>query len=258
MNESSHAASGPPPVGLAPEEARRLLEGTETVRRTARADAQGLAIPLLVLGPLVVGAAVLQQVGHWVAVHDLRPGESRYATDGELAFSNALDSFWGTVGAVGLLVIGVWFAVRSRRLGAGSGSGAWIAAAVAAFVLVAYNGLLGWVPGLSALTIVRALAPSALIAVALLLVAWRRHNGRLALWVLAFGVVTVLAALGFFGNRLYDLLDLLGVPADTVLAVGRYGDLVAQVALGVAMVVVGWRARRVDAGARPVGTVEAT
>lgn len=258
MNESSHAASGPPPAGLAPDEARRLLEGTENVRRTARADAQGLAIPLLVLGPLVVGAAALQQVGLWVAVHDLGPGESRSATDGELAFSNALDSYWGTVGALGLLVIGVWFAARSRRLGAGSGSGAWIAAAVAAFVLVAYNGLLGWVPGLSALTIVSALAPSALIAVALLLVAWRRHNGRLALWVLAFGVVTVLAALGFFSNRFYDLLELLGLRTDAVVTVGGYGDLVAQVALGVAMVVVGWRARRADAGARRVRGIEAT
>jgi hypothetical protein len=252
MDTSGNSASLAPSAGLDPDEARRLLERTEGLRRAARADAQGLAIPLIVLGPLTIGAAALQRFWQWWMVHDLGPGESRSATDGELAFTNAVDTYWGTVGAVGLLVIGVWFAVRSRRLGAGSGSGAWIAAAVAAFVLVAYNGLLGWVPVLSALALVSLLAPSALIALALLFVAWRRHNGRLALWVLAFGVVTVLAGLGFFDNRLYDLLDLLGLSTDAVLAIGGYGDLVAQVALGVAMLVVGWRSRRADSDSRAV------
>jgi hypothetical protein len=179
--------------------------------------------------------------------HDLGPGESRSATDGELAFTNVVDTYWGTAGATGLLLIGIRFAVRSRRLGAGAGSGAWIAAAAAAFVLIAHNGLLSWLPGLAPLGIVALMAPSALIALALLVVAWRRHNGRLALWVLAFGVVTVLASLGFFTNRLYDLLNLLGLPIDVVLAVGAWGDLVAQGAYGVSMLVAGRRARCADA-----------
>ena len=59
----------------------------------------------------------------------------------------------------------------------------------------------------------------------------------------------VLASLGFFDNRFYDLLNLVRLPTDVVLAVGGWGDLIAQVALGVAMVVAGLRARRADQGA---------
>jgi hypothetical protein len=229
--------------------AEEALARTEHLRRVARRDTQGLAIPLLVLGPLTVAAAALQRVWLWWMVRDLGPGESRSATDGEMAFTNIVDTYWGTVGALGLLAIGLWFGVRSRRLGAGAGAGAWVAAAVAVFVLVAYNGIFVWVPFLLPLTMVSVLAPSAVIALALLLVAWRRHNGRLAAWALAFGVVTVLASLGFFDNRFYDLLNLVRLPTDVVLAVGGWGDLIAQVALGVAMVVAGLRARRADQGA---------
>lgn len=247
MDSSGNAASSAAAAGLDPDEARRLLERTEGVRRAARADAQGLAIPLLVLGPLTVVAAALQRLWLWWMVHDLAPGESRSATDGELTFSHAVDTYWGTVGALGLLAIGIWFAVRSRRVGAGSGSGAWIAAAVAVFVLVAYVGVIGWVPFLAPLGIVAILAPTVYICLALLFVSWRRHNGRLAVWAVLFGVVTVLASLGFFDNRLYDLLGLVGLPTDVVLEVGGWGDLLAQAALGLAMVVVGLRSRRDDA-----------
>ncbi|MFM6849949.1 MAG: hypothetical protein ACKOVB_12710 [Terrabacter sp.] len=250
MDSSGNAASPAPSAGLDPDEARRLLERTEGVRRAARADAQGLAIPLLVLGPLTVIAAALQRFWLWWMVHDLAPGESRSATDGELTFSHAVDTYWGTAGALGLLVIGIWFAVRSRRVGAGSGSGAWIAGAVAAFVLIGYIGAIGWVPFLAPLGIVAMLAPTVFISLALLLISWRRHNGRLALWAVLFGVVTVLASLGFFDNRFYDLLGLLGLSDEVVLAVGGWGDLVAQVALGVAMVVVGRRSRRGDEAVR--------
>jgi hypothetical protein len=249
MDSTGNAASPAPSPRLDADEARRLLERTEGVRRAARADAQGLAIPLLVLGPLTVVAAALQRFWLWWMVHDLGPGESRSSTDGELAFENALNSYWGTVGAAGLLAIGVWFAVRSRRLGAGSGSGAWIAGAVAVFVFVAYVGVFGWIPFLAPLGIVAMLAPTVFICLALLFISWRRHNGRLALWALAFGVVTVLASLGFFDNRFYDLLKLLRLPEDAMLTLGGYGDVLAQVVLGVAMVVVGLRSRRVDEAA---------
>jgi hypothetical protein len=239
-----------PPAGAAEvAAAEEALARTEHLRRLARRDTQGLAIPLLVLGPLTVLAAALPRLWLWWMVRDLGPGESRSATDGELAFTNVVDTYWGTVGALGLLAIGLWFGLRSRRLGAGAGAGAWVAAAVAVFVLVAYNRIFVWVPFLLPLTMVSVLAPSAVIALALLLVAWRRHNGRLAAWAVVFGVVTVLASLGFFDNRLYDLLGLVRLPTDVVLAVGGWGDLIAQVALGVAMVVTGLRARRADQSA---------
>ncbi|GAA2743706.1 hypothetical protein GCM10009868_18540 [Terrabacter aerolatus] len=249
MNETNQPDPTSSTPRLDPDEARELLSRTEQVRRTARADQQGVAIPLLVLGPLTVGAAVLNEIGQWVEFHDLGPGESRSATPDELAFTSFVDRYWGTVGAVGLLVIGVWFGWRSRRHGVGSGAGAWIAGAVGVYVLFAYSGLL--LPMWPPLTILTFLAPSAFIAVALLLIAWRRHNLRLALWILAFGVVTVMAGLFVFANRLYDLLGLLGASTDVVSAVGGKGDTAAQVILGVAMFVVGWRAHRSRAIAPP-------
>lgn len=254
-----NATNQPDPTGttprLDPDEARDLLSRTEQVRRTARADHQGVAIPLLVLGPLTVGAAVLNEVEQWVTFHDLGPGESRSATPDELAFTGFVDRYWGTVGALGLLVIGIWFAWRSRRRGAGSGAGAWIAGAVGVYVLFAYSGLLlmVWPP----LTFLTFLAPTAFIGAALLLIAWRRHNARLALWVAAFCVVTVLAGLFVFANRLYDLLGLLGASTDVAETIGSKGDTAAQVLLGLAMLVVGWRAHRsvaVVPATRPAAT----
>src|SRR3954454_20950 len=246
VNATNQPDSTASPARLHPDEARNLLSGTEQVRRTARADHQGVAIPLRVLGPLTVAAALLQLVWEWVTFHDLGPGESRSATDGELAFSQFVDSYWGTVGALGLVAIGVWFGWRSRRRGVGTGAGAWIAGATGVYVLAAYSGLLLTVAPILAMATF--LAPSSVITLALLVIAWRRHNRWLALWVLGFGVVTVLASLGFFSNRLYDLLGLLGVPEAATLSVGAKADIVAQVALGVVMVVAGVRARRRDGG----------
>lgn len=57
-------------------------------------------------------------------------------------------------------------------------------------------------------------------------------------------MVTVLASLGFFDNRFSDLLTLLGVPSDTVVTIGGWGDLIARTAFGAGMSVVGWRAWR--------------
>lgn len=253
MNESSKATPPASVAGLDPDVARRLLDAAEDVRRAARADQQGLAIPLLVLGPLTVGAAVLQLVWEWVTFRDLGPGEGRDATAPELMFSLFVEKYWGTVGALGLVVMGIWFGWRSRRRGVGSGAGAWIAGAVGVFVLVAYNGLMLWV--WHPLAMVTILAPSSVIALALLLIAWRRHNGRLALWVFAFGLVTVLAGLYFFTNRAYDLLHLLGRDQETVLALGGTGDAAAQVLLGILLTIVGWRALRSAGNPRPVGAV---
>jgi hypothetical protein len=85
-----------------------------------------------------------------------------------------------------------------------------------------------------------------LISVVLLLVAWRRRNRRLALWVLVFGAVTALADIGFIANRTYDLLELLRAPMSTVMALGAWADVAAIVLLGMVLTVAGWRARRAD------------
>ena len=90
MDTSGNAASPAPSSELDPDEARRLLERTEGVRRAARADARGLAIPLLVLGVLTLGYAALSYVQLNVIASDLGPGESRAATPEEMAFGDLL------------------------------------------------------------------------------------------------------------------------------------------------------------------------
>ena len=71
MDTSGNAASPASSAELDPDEARRLLERTEGVRRAARADARGLAIPLLVLGVLTLGYAALSYVQLNVVASDL-------------------------------------------------------------------------------------------------------------------------------------------------------------------------------------------
>lgn len=235
--------------------ARDVVARTERVRALARADQQGLAIPLLVLGPVTIVYAALVAVQRQWMFGDLAPGESRTATQAQLDFDTFLVRYWSTVGALALVVIGLLFWVRSRRVGAGAGAGTWIAAGVGLYLLAGYLGLLPWISML--LLVASPIAPTALITVALLVVAWRRRNGRLALWAAAFGALTILAAIGFLNNRTYDLLDLVGRPTDTVLAIGAHADVATVVVLGVLMVVNGWRALRRHRAA-PASPVPAT
>jgi hypothetical protein len=232
--------------------ARDVVAGTERVRAQARADQQGLAIPLLVLGPVTIVYAALVAVQRQWMFGDLAPGESRTATGAQLDFDNFLVRYWSTVGALALIAIGLWFWVRNHRVGAGAGATTWIAAGLGLYLLASYIGLLPWIS--MVMVVASPLAPTGLITLALLLVAWRRRNGRLALWAAAFGALTILAAIGFLNNRAYDLLALMGLPTDTVLSIGAHADVATFVVLGVLMVVNGWRAlrRHRTASASPV------
>jgi hypothetical protein len=232
------------PQALDPAAARDVIATTEQVRRAARADQHGVAIPLIILGPLTLLYAVLLVVVRQQMFGDLAPGESKVATAGELAWMNFLQRYWGTVGALGLIAIGLWFGVRNRRAGAGAGAMSWVVAGAGLYLLIAYSGL---VPAVAlAVSLLTMLTPTVLISVVLLLVAWRRRNRRLALWVLVFGAVTALADIGFIANRTYDLLELLRAPMSTVMALGAWADVAAIVLLGMVLTVAAWRARRAD------------
>lgn len=224
--------------------ARDVLTRTEAVRRLARADQQGVAIPLLVLGPLtVVYAALLLAEQVWLFTDEV-PGAAGQLTGARLALDTVVQTYWGTIGALGLIGIGLWFWWRGRQTGAGAGASTWIAAGVGVLMLMVVSdvvpilGVFLWVIGF--------LYPTALITLALLLVARRRHNGRLARWVLLFGVVTVLASVGFVNNRTYDLLEMLRVPSDAAHAIGGTADVLALTTLGALLLVTGWRARQAD------------
>lgn len=243
---SASAAS----AGLDPDEARRLLERTEKVRRAARADARGLAIPLLVLGMLTLGYAALSYVAMNVIASDLGPGESRAATPDEMAFGDFVDRYWGTVGAAGLVLIGILFAWHRRRVGAGSGSGAWIAAGFGLFVLATFGLPFSPFGFVGMLDIVGFMAPTAFIGIALLLIAARRRDPRLALWVVVFGVVVTLAHLGFFTNRFGDLVRLVGLSDSVSVDAIVQADLVVMAALGIVLIGVGLRQWRTSGEGR--------
>ncbi|WP_076261572.1 hypothetical protein [Intrasporangium flavum] len=224
--------------------AEDVLARTEQLRRVARRDTRGLEIPLLVLGVLTLGYAAVSHVEQNVLYSDLGPGQSRDSTDAELWFSQFADNYWAVVGGAGLLVIGLWFAVRSRRRGAGAGAGAWIAGGVG-LLLIATFGLPFSAWGMVGMFgIVGFMAPTAFIGIALLLIARRRRDRRLAVWVVVFCVVVTLAHLGFFTNRFSDLLRLVG-PGDAVpVHAVVQADLVVMAVLGLVLIGVGLRGRR--------------
>ncbi len=233
--------------------AEDVLTRTEQLRRVARRDTQGLEIPLLVLGVLTLGYAAVSHVEQNVLYSDVGPGESRYSTDAELWFSHFADNYWALVGGAGLLVIGVWFGIRSRRRGAGAGAGAWIAGGVG-LLLIATFGLPFSAWGMVGMFgIVGFMAPTAFIGIALLLIAWRRRDRRLAVWVVAFGVVVTLAHLGFFTNRFGDLLRIVGLADAVSVDVVVQADLVVMAALGLVLIAVALRGRRAGASTPRLG-----
>lgn len=250
MDVSGNSASPAPSAGLDPDEARRLLERTEGVRRAARADARGLAIPLLVLGVLTIGYAAVSHIQQNVLFSDLGPGQSRDSADAELWFQQLADNYWAVVGAVGLVVIGIWFAVRSRRVGAGAGAGAWVAGGVGLFVLATFGLPFSPFGFVGMFGIVGFMAPTAFIGLALLIIARRRRDPRLAVWVVVFGVVVTLAHLGFFTNRFGDLVRLVGLSDSVSVDAIVQADLVVMAALGILLIGVGLRQWRTSGEGR--------
>ena len=250
MNDTRPTEPVRPPRADELAAAEDVLARTEQLRRTARRDTRGLDIPLLVLGVLTLGYALVSFVEQDVIASDLGPGESRAATDAELQFGQFADAYWGLVGAAGLIVIGVWLGVRSRRRGAGAGPGAWVAGGVGLFLLAAFG--LPYSPLGMMVGIVGFMAPTAFIGIALLLIAWRRRDGRLAVWTVVFGVVVTLAHLGFFTNRFGDLLRITGLEDSVDVHVVVQADLVVMAALGLVLVGFGVRSRRAGVGARRV------
>lgn len=230
--------------------AEAVLARTEQLRRAARRDTRGLAVPLLVLGILTLGYAVVSYVELNVLFSDLGPGQSRAATDAELQFGRLADTYWGLVGAAGLLVIGLWLGVRSRRLGAGAGAGAWVAGGVGLFLLATMG--LPFSPWGVMVGMVGFMAPTAFIGVALLLIAWRRRDRSLAVWTVVFGVVVTLAHLGFFTNRLGDLLRVTGLTDSVDVRVVVQADLVVLAVLGLVLISAAVRSRRAEAATRGV------
>lgn len=249
-NAPSPSSSSPRPTppnssSLDPGAARQLLADTQRVREIVRADRRGVAIPLFVLGPLTIGYALLLWIEDRILFGGLPPGGSESFGGGDVPTIIAVtENYWATLGAVGLLVIGVWFGWRSRRTGAGSGAGAWIAGGVGTFLLVAAGGSL--VLRLDLLFAVSFLLPSIFMSVPLLLISLRRRNWRLGLWVVVFGVTTALARLGFFTNRFGDLLTALNLHDVVSVHAIVQADRVTLLTLGLALLFVAVRANRAD------------
>lgn len=204
------------PNGVPDERARTaadVLAATDRARRTARADRQGLAIPLLVLGVLVLGYGALV-IGHdrWVDGLLQASGQNSISLSAD-PWDMVLLYYWPLGGALGMAVTGLWLARRARTVGVGETGSAW-ATGVLALVLFGYalGGFLLPMP----LALVTALSPAAPYALALVVVAARRHDRALAVWALAVGLLVTLDRLGWLANRVYDLYGLLGISDDRI------------------------------------------
>lgn len=208
--------------------ARELLQQAENARRRARADHGGGAVALWVLAPMLVVWGLLQLTDSWVLESAMDGQQTASITGWQGVFMDFKDNlFWRYGGAIALMVIGVLLARRARRVGAGAGVGAWLAAALGVLVFFQSAGKafsacyefgvdypscappLTWLIG--AQMLIGGLYGSSVIALALLLVAWRRHDRILGYCAVLFGVVTGLADVGFVGNRMYEVLRSVGV-----------------------------------------------
>ncbi|GAA1892161.1 hypothetical protein [Lapillicoccus jejuensis] len=193
--------------------AAEVLAAADRARRTARADRQGLAIPLLVTGVLVLGYGVLVLAHErWIA------GLLAASPTGSIAltpdpWSVVLDGYWSLGGALALAVTGAWLGLRARRVGVGETGAAW-ATGVLALVLFGYA-LAGFFLPIP-LAVVTMLSPAAPYCLALLVVAAKRHDRALAVWALVVGLLVTLDRLGWLANRVYDVYRLVGVPAEQI------------------------------------------
>ena len=195
---------------MATDDVRGLLGEADRLKARARADQRRSSVPLLVFGALVVGY-----------------GPVSASTPGLPGL------YWLVAGPGALATIWWWRGRHARRIGAGPGRGPYGRTAVA-LALVLFVAL----PVLF-------LLPTAAVALMLLIVAWRQHNGYLAGGAVVLGVVGGLEDLAFFDNRLYDLARLLGLFAEQE-GYFRGAPVIVYGLLGLALVLAGLRARRLE------------
>jgi hypothetical protein len=120
--------------------------------------------------------------------------------------------FWFYVGPAALLSIGLLLWLRARRRHAPNGAASWLVAA--AVLLVLHVPLGYWLmdtPLSAMLGVVFWFGGSSLFAAAVLMVAWRHRDLALAVCAVVIGFVLTLAFLGFFSNRMYEVLLRVGV-----------------------------------------------
>ncbi len=235
--------------------ARELLSHAESAGHGARARRGGTAVPLMVFAVLLMVAGSAQlAIG---ATSTGRTGGWRWG------LSQVLDLyFWQYLGALGLVLTGVFLAVHARRVGAGTRAGGWLAFALGAVVFFSLTGatssacfeyadrsscspLISWLS--QAHLLVRSSYAAPVIAVALLLLAWRRHDQTLAVCAVLFGLVAGLANVGFFDSSAHGLLRLLGIDSSTPTL---SWDGLAYVLLGLVFAVIAVRLTRSERASR--------
>jgi hypothetical protein len=152
-------------------DARALLDGTERLRRRARADRHPSSVPLLVFAYLTLFGAPL-------AVGRLWPlGQS----------------YWLLAGPAGFVVVGWWYRRQQVRDGVGPGRGSYTVAGVSVLLALVLLPLLWFFP-------------LATIAAGLVAMAVLQRNPYLAFWAVVFGVVGTLEQYFVLSNQLGGLV----------------------------------------------------
>lgn len=232
--------------------ARVLLSHAESVGHEARTRRGGTAVSLMVFAVLLLVAGSAQ-----LAIGAASTGRTGGGP------SQVLDLyFWQYLGALGLVLTGVLLGVHARRVGAGTRAGGWLASALGAVVFFSLTGatssacfeyadrsscspLISWLA--QAHLVVRSSYAAPVIAVALLLLAWRRHDQTLAVCAVLFGLVAGLAELGFFDSSAQGLARWLGIDSSTS---ALSWDGLAYLLLGLVFAVIAVRLTRSERARR--------